>query len=478
MVGNKTIKSEVPNDRRLTKILATIGPATSSYDSVLELIKSGVNGFRLNFSHGTHKEKGEQIKWVRQAAKELGVYVSIVQDLQGPKMRLGDFEGALEVKRGNTLVLEQDADFKESGHLPTQYDLSTKVKRGERVMLFDGRVICTVSAIKNREVYIEVQNDGILIKRKGINLPDTDFAGDVITSKDRADLIWGSSQDIDYVALSFVQSAEDIKQIKRILSTINFNAKIIAKIETKAALDNLEDIIKETDVVMIARGDLAVETPAESIPIVQRKIISLARSYAKPTIVATQMLISMTLEMEPSRAEVSDVATAVLIGADCLMLSEETAAGRYPLEAAKTMQRIISYTESHSPLSRTVEEVSPNQSIQDAITEAIIKLTQIVKAKAIVAETKTGATALSIAARRPNTPLIAVTNLERTAHQLAIVFGLDSFVRPATNKAAVKLTDYLRDSHVFNKGDVIVTVSGQQPGVVGTTDTIKVRMLD
>ncbi len=477
-MGNKTRKPEVPSERRLTKILATIGPATSSYESVLELIKSGVNGFRLNFSHGTHKEKGEQIKWVRKAASELGVYVSIVQDLQGPKMRLGDFDGALEVKRGQTLVLEHDADFSQSGHLPTQYDLSTKVKRGERVMLFDGRVISQVSAIKNGEVYVEVQNDGILIKRKGINLPDTDFAGDVITPKDRADLIWGASQDIDYVALSFVQSEEDIKQLRRILSTINFNAKIIAKIETKAALDNLEDIIRESDLVMIARGDLAVETPAESIPLVQRKIIALGQRYAKPTIVATQMLISMTQEMEPSRAEVSDVATAVLIGADCLMLSEETAAGRYPVEAARTMQRIISYTESHSPSLVTFNGPNPDQSIQDAITEAIIKLTQIVKAKAIVAETKTGATALSIAARRSSTPLIAVTNLERTAQQLAIVFGLDSFVRPATTKAAVKLTDYLRDTHVFNRGDVIVTVSGQQPGVVGTTDTIKVRMLD
>ncbi len=477
-MGNKTRKPEVPSERTLTKILATIGPATSSYELVLELIKSGVNGFRLNFSHGTHKEKGEQIKWVRKAASELGVRVSIVQDLQGPKMRLGDFDGALEVKRGQTLVLEHDADFSQSGHLPTQYDLSTKVKRGERVMLFDGRVISQVSAIKNGEVYVEVQNDGILIKRKGINLPDTDFAGDVITPKDRADLIWGASQDIDYVALSFVQSDEDIKQLRRILSTINFNARIIAKIETKAAIDNLEDIIKESDLIMIARGDLAVETPAESIPLVQRNIIALGRRYAKPTIVATQMLISMTQEMEPSRAEVSDVATAVLIGADCLMLSEETAAGRYPVEAAKTMQRIISYTESHAPALVSLDDANLNQSIQDAITEAIIKLTQIVKAKAIVAETKTGSTALSIAARRPSTPLIAVTNLERTAQQLAIVFGLSSFVRPATTKAAVKLTDYLRDTHVFSKGDVIVTVSGQQPGVVGTTDTIKVRMLE
>ncbi len=480
MVGPKTkqFRSSL-DERRLTKILATIGPVSSSYESILELIKSGVNGFRLNFSHGTHEEKGQQIKWAREAASELGVHVAIVQDLQGPKIRLGDFEGTFEVKKGQTIALEHNADLAESGHLPTQFDLSTKVQRGERVMLFDGRVVCHVSAIKDKVVYVEAQNNGILIKRKGINLPDTDFGGDVITAKDRADLVWGASQDIDYVALSFVQSANDIKKLKQLLSTINFNAKVIAKIETKAAIDNIDEIVRASDVVMIARGDLAVETNAESIPVLQRKIIGLGRNYATPTIVATQMLISMTEEMEPSRAEVSDVATAVIVGADCLMLSDETATGNYPLEAVKTMQRIINYTENHSPLSVTFNTDEPsNRTIRNAIAEAIIKLTQTVEAEAIVAETKTGATAISIAARRANIPLLAVTNLEKTAQQLAIVYGVDSYIRPATDKAAVKLTDYLRNTRVFKKGDIIVMVSGQQPGVVGTTDTIKVRMLD
>lgn len=462
----------------LTKILATIGPASNSFEDISQLVAAGVNGFRLNFSHGTHEEKGQQIKWARKAAADHGVQLAIVQDLQGPKIRLGDFEGAIEVTKGQTIALEHNADYLAHGHLPTQYDLSTKVKRGERVLLFDGRVHCLVTAVKDGVVYVEAQNNGVLIKRKGINLPDTDFHGDVITAKDRADLVWGASQDIDYVALSFVQTAEDIQKLKRLLSTMNFNAKVIAKIETKAAIDNLEEIIIESDVVMIARGDLAVETKAESIPVVQRKIIGLGRRYAKPTIVATQMLISMTEETEPSRAEVSDVATAVIVGADCLMLSDETASGNHPIEAVKTMQRIISYTETYSPVSVTFKNDKVHQSIPNAIAEAIIKLTQTIEAKAIVAETKSGATALSIAARRAYIPLIAVTNLPRTAQQLAIVFGVDSYIRPATNRAAVKLTDYLRDARVFNKGDVVVTVSGQQPGVVGTTDTIKVRMLE
>ena len=477
-MGDILKKQETLEERRLTKILATIGPSSDSYELIRDLLSAGANGFRLNFSHGTHEDKGRQIKWVRKAALELGVQVAVVQDLQGPKIRLGDFEGAIEVKRGQTIALEHNADFLAAGHFPTQYDLSTKVQRGERVMLFDGRVHCVVTAVKDGVVYVEVQNNGVLIKRKVINLPDTDFGGDVITAKDRADLVWGASQDIDYVALSFVQSAEDIHKLKRLLSTINYKAKVIAKIETKAAIDNLEDIVKASDVVMIARGDLAVETPAESIPIMQRHIIGLGIHYAKPTIVATQMLISMTEEMEPSRAEVSDVATAVIVGADCLMLSDETASGNHPIEAVKTMQRIISYTEGHSPVSVTFKNEKVKQSIQDAIAEAIIKLTDTIEAKAIVAETKSGATALNIAARRASTPLIAVTNLARTAQQLAIVYGVDSYVRPVNNKAAVKLTEYLRDNRVFRAGDVVVMVSGQQPGVVGTTDTIKVRMLD
>jgi len=472
---NKDLKKL--KDWRRSKIIATIGPSSDSYQLVKELISAGANGIRFNFSHGTHQERQRQIAWVRKAAKELSKTVAIIQDLQGPKIRLGDFEGVIDVRKGQTLALEFNANFTENGHIPTQYDLSLKVKRGERVLLFDGRVHTIVSAVKDGVVYVEVLNDGMLIKRKGINIPDTNLLGDVITAKDRADLIFGSTQDIDYVALSFVQSAEDIINLRQLLSGMNYQAKIIAKIETKAAIDNLEEIISESDVVMIARGDLAVETPAESIPVVQRKIIGLGQRYATPTVVATQMLISMTEELEPSRAEVSDVATAVLVGADCLMLSDETASGNYPIEAVKTMQRIIRYTETHSPLSVIFNNES-NHNFQNAISESIIKLAISIQAKAIVAETKSGATAINIASKRVSVPLIAVTSDQRTANQLALVFGVESYVRPVDKRAANKLTDWLRENKVFLKGDVVVTASGKYPGVVGTTDTIKVRMLD
>ncbi len=477
MVGSKQTKfDEKLTSHRRTKVLATIGPATDSYELIHELIESGANGIRLNFSHGTFDERQRQIKWVRKAAEDLGIQVAIVQDLQGPKIRLGDFDGVIDVKKGQTIALELDADFSSSGHIPTQYDLSKKVKRGERIFLFDGRLRTEVTAVKDGVVYAEALNSSSLIKRKGINVPDTDFGGDVITAKDKADLVWGSSQDLDYVALSFVQTAEDIRSLRRHLANMNYKAKIIAKLETQSAMENLDEIIKESDVVMIARGDLAVETAAESIPIMQRKIIGLGMRYATPTIVATQMLISMTEELEPSRAEVSDVATAVLVGADCLMLSDETANGSYPIEAVKTMHRIIEYTELNSPLSVTFKS-DEDHSKQAAISEAIIKLAQTIEAKAIIAETKSGTTAVNISARRISIPVLAVTDLPTTAHQLALVFGVESFVRPADPSAAVHLSDFLRKHRVFKRGDIVVTVSGKYPGVVGTTDTIKVRML-
>lgn len=464
-------------DFKKTKILATVGPATNSYEAVRDLIKAGANGIRLNFSHGTQDERVQQIKWIRQASKELGKPVAILQDLQGPKIRLGDFDDIINVRAGQSFVLEYNGDYARTGHIPTQYDLSKKVKRGEAIYIYDGKVRTIVTSVKDGLVYIRAENDGILIKRKGMNLPDTDFAGDIITKKDKEDIAFGSTLDIDYVALSFVQSADDIVALRRRLNGLGSTARIVAKIETKAAVQNIEQIVQETDAVMIARGDLAVETPAESVPIVQRKIIGLGFKYTKPTIVATQMMGSMTEMPEPTRAEVSDVATAVIVGADCVMLSDETANGKYPIEAVQAMKRVVRYTEANMPL-RAVFDDNADYSRQAAISSGIIELAEKIKAKAIVAETRSGATALDIAARRPNVPLIAVTDDVRTSQQLALVYDVKSYVRPTDKRAAEKLTDWLWQNKVLHKGDIVVTASGQRPGVVGTTDTIKVRMLE
>ncbi len=461
-----------------TKIIATIGPATDSYEAILKLIKAGANGLRLNFSHGDHVEHGQHIKWIRQAAKEYGKPVAIIQDLQGPKIRLGDFEGVIPVQTGQNLRFQYGANYEHTGHIPTQFDLSTKVKRGHRLYLYDGKVKTIITSVADGVVHARAENEGILIKRKGINLPDTDFEGDTITDKDKKDLAFGSTQDIDYVAQSFVQSVADIRNMRKAMANLGVKARLIVKFETKAAIDNIEAIVQESDVIMVARGDLAVEAPAEVVPVVQRQLVGLGINYSKPTIIATQMLFSMTESPEPTRAEVSDVATAVLIGADCVMLSDETAIGKYPVEAVETMKRVILYTQGNSPLHVTYPDQDVARTRQTAICDAIIELANDVDAKAIVAETKSGATALQVAAKRPTRPIIAITSDPKVAQQLSIVYGIKSYVRPDSKLAATKLTNWLQKNKVLKRGDMIVTASGQYPGVVGTTDTIKVRILE
>ncbi len=461
-----------------TKIIATVGPSTNSYDAIFAMIKAGANGLRLNFSHGTHAEKDQHIKWIRKASLEYGKPVAVIQDLQGPKMRLGDFDGIINVLKGQSLTLKYLADYESSGYVPTQYDLSKKVKRGERLYISDGKIRTVVASVKDGLVHVSAENDGILIKRKGINLPDTDLGGDIITAKDRKDLAFGSTRDIDYVALSFVQTPDDVRKLRTLLKNIGSSAKIISKIETKAAVGNIEAIVQESDAVMIARGDLATETSFESVPIVQRQIIGLGQRYGTPTIVATQMLASMSDMPEPTRAEVSDVATAVIVGADCVMLSDETASGKYPLESVNVMKRVILYSQANKPLKAVFYQDGEERSRQSAISRAIINLAGDIAAKAIVAETKSGSTALQIAAYRPDIPIIAVTSEPRTAQQLSLVYGTKSYIRPDHELAAVTLADWLRHHKVLHKGDTVVSVSGKHPGIVGTTDTIKVRVLE
>ena len=465
-----------------TKIIATCGPATNSYEKVYDMINAGVNGIRLNFSHGTYDERLRQIKWIRQASKELGKPVAILQDLQGPKIRLGDFENKIEIKKDQLLCFGLGVSYETSGIIPIQYDLSKKVHPGERMYLFDGKVKCLIDNVQKGIITAIAQNDGYIVKRKGINLPDTDFKGDVITSKDKKDIAFGATQDIDYIAQSFVQTADDVKNLKKALRALDSKAKIITKIETVAALDNLEEIIQESDAVMVARGDLAIEVAPEVVPIAQRQIVNLCLKYTKPVIIATQMLASMMASDEPTRAEVSDVATAVIIGADCVMLSDETAMGDFPIEAIKTMKRVVTYAEQHGLINTVFhnpnhKDDSLKTTKQEAITSAIITLAEEVRATAIVAETKSGITALKIAARRPQKPIIAITSDQRIANQLTIVYGIKSYVRPDNKLASTKLTNWLEKNKVLKKGDILVTASGLYPGVVGATDTIKVRIL-
>lgn len=460
------------------KILATLGPATNTYEQIEELILAGVNGFRLNFSHGNYEERDQQIAWIRKASKAVGKPVAILQDLQGPKIRLGELKENVTVKAGDELVLEYGVEH-DGETIPVQYDLSEKMKAGEPLYLFDGKIRAKVKSIDGKRLRIVIQNDGTLMSRKGLNLPDTDFGGDIITAKDRKDIEYGANQDIDFVALSFVQTAQDIESLRELLLSQGSTAKVIAKIETKVAIQdkNMEEIVMASDGIMVARGDLAVEAGAEVVPIVQRKLIGLCQEYGKLSIVATQMMASMVDNPDPTRAEVSDVAGAVITGADCVMLSDETANGKYPLETVAAMKRVILYTQEHAPV-RPIYFQEHEQHQQDAISSAAVTLAQQLRADAIVAETKSGITAESIAAHRPSLPIVSVTSDPRVAQQLALLYANKSFLRPDGERAGLELAKELRASDFFGPQTTVVLVSGRQPGLVGATDTIRVRNLE
>ena len=464
-----------------TKILATLGPITSTPEMIKDLITAGTNGFRLNFSHGDYAERDDQINWIREASKQNGKPVAILQDLQGPKIRLGMLNENMAVKKGDEIILDHAAEHN-GNVLPIQYNLAEKVKVGEPIYIFDGKVRTTVLEITSETaIKVRVENDGTLMSKKGINLPDTDFGGDILTPKDLKDIEFGLSKDIDFVALSFVQSVDDINNLRQLLVAGGSQAQIIAKIETKAAIkdDVMEQIVIASDGIMVARGDLAVEAGAEVVPIVQRRLIALCRKHGKLSIVATQMMASMVDSPEPSRAEVSDVANAVIQGADTVMLSDETANGSYPLETVAAMKKVILYTQENAPVAQIHDYAIAKNLKLDAISAAAVSLAEQLGVDAIIAETKSGATAANIAAHRPNLPIISVTSEMRSAQQLGLSYANRSYVRPDSDEAGFDLAKELKADGLFgdDKATVII-VSGQQPGIIGTTDTIKVRVLE
>ena len=466
-----------------TKILATIGPASDSAEMIEKLIETGINGARLNFSHGSYEEHAEKIKKIREITSRTGREVAILQDLQGPKIRLGDIvDNRLDVVEGDELVLDYAIEQHDGSYnLPVQYNLAEKVKVGEPVFIFDGKVRTEViEVMSNTAIKLRVLNKGTLASRKGLNLPDTDFGGDVITEKDMRDIEFGATQDIDYVAMSFVQTAEDIETVRQLLAAHNSSAQVIAKIETKKAVsdEELEKIVLASDGVMIARGDMAYEVAPEVVPIVQRKVIALCRKHGKISIVATQTMGSMVDNPQPSRAEVSDVANAVIQGADVVMLSDETATGKYPYETVSAMRDVIRYTQEHAavaPIDDIVER-GDDESL-NAISLAAVELAEQIEADALIVETKSGQTAATIAANRPAFPIFAATSDKRVAQQLALNYATRSFVRPDGEFAGLELAKDLKNQGFFgeNSSPTVVIVSGRQPGLVGGTDTIRVR---
>ena len=470
-----------------TKILATIGPATNSAEMIENVIMAGVNGCRLNCSHGSNEERDQQIKWIRAAAKKKGRSVAILQDLQGPKIRLGFLQdNHLDLKMNDEVVLEAKEGYEHDGSLtvPVQYNLAEKCRVGEPLSMFDGKVKAEIiEIVSDTAIKVRVLNDGFIMSKKGLNLPETDFGGDILTPKDLADIEYGAGCDYDYVALSFVQSPEDVLKLKQLLLSYGSTAKVIAKIETKKAIAteaNLEAIVEAADGIMVARGDMAVEAGAEVVPIIQRKLIALCRKHAKLCIVATQMMSSMVDNPEPTRAEVSDVATAVVQGADAVMLSDETANGSYPLETVKEMKKVILFTQNHSRVATVSRDNDKLEAVYTAISEAAARLAENIDADVIVCQTASGVTATTMAAERPNLPIVSVTSNERVANQLALIYANSAFVRPYAADFGYDLACELKESGYLQVKDgmldlTTVIVSGDRDKV--GTDTIKVRRI-
>lgn len=461
-----------------SKIIATIGPSIDDYDKLVDIIKGGANCIRFNFSHSNNEERTKQMAMIRKASLEVGKPVAILEDLQGPRIRLGMFEGTVTLKAGEEWALVFDKEKLSEREIPLQYDLSKKVKEGERLYIADGRVRSKITKVTPGRIELKITAGGILTQRKGINVPDTDFGGDIITAKDIEDITFGAQAGVDYVALSFVQTAGDIKKLRTLLEQRGSNAKIVAKIETQVSIrdENLEAIIKESDAVMVARGDLAIETSPEIVPIVQQHILRLAQKHSKISIVATQMLASMCFNPAPTRAEVSDIANAVMNGADCVMLSDETASGQFPQEAVDTMKRVIMYTQAHMPR-EAFAYPEAKTTLEGSISATAVGLAERIDAQAIICETKAGNTAISIANNRPNVPVISITSDEAVARRLCLLYANKSFVRPNGENSGLKLAKELCEEGKLAAGKPVVIVSGKQPGSGSGLDTIRVRVL-
>ncbi|MBP6005606.1 pyruvate kinase [Candidatus Saccharibacteria bacterium] len=456
-----------------TKIIATVGPSCWDDDQLTQLAEAGVNAFRLNMSHVNQRHFVRIITTARRIARNNNRALSVIADLQGPKIRLGILPDTGINLIASQKILLALADNYQDGILPSQFDFFDSVKVGDRVFLRDGQIRLKILSVKDKSVKCEVLNNGIVFSRQGINLPDTVIKNSSITSKDLEDIRFAVDNGVDYIALSFVQEAKDVEQLRGILKKANAeHIGIITKIETQAALRSLESIIVSSDVVMVARGDLGTETPIENVPMIQKRIIKLAKLSRKPVIVATQMLESMINSPMPTRAEVSDIANAVIDQADCLMLSGETAAGYYPLEVIQLMKRTILATEATiNYQSQSIQYT--NQNPQLALAEAATNLAKQLDLKVIIASTSSGSTAKALSSLRPGIGIYTVTHNRRLFNQMAIVWGTKSILCNPNQNGTRATIDHLLKNKIVQHGEIVVSLFGKHKGVTGGTDTIR-----
>ena len=467
---------------RRTKIVATIGPATESPERIRELVQAGATTFRLNFSHGDHSEHATRIATIRQVAHELGVHIGILQDLQGPKIRLGRFEeGPITLGKGDHFALTSKQVRCNQTVATVTYDkLAEEVTAGSRILLDDGRVEMKVDRVDevDQTLHCVVTVGGVLSNNKGVNFPDVQLSVRALTTKDRQDLAFGLQQGVDWVALSFVRNPSDMQEIRELIRKHGFSTPVVAKIEKFEAIDQIDAILPLCDGVMVARGDLGVEMPAEEVPLLQKDLIHKANSLGIPIITATQMLDSMASSPRPTRAEVSDVANAILDGTDAVMLSNETAVGDFPVEAVETMATIARRIERDYP-QRPIDSHLPS-TIPNAISGAVSSIARQLNAAAILPLTKSGATAHNVSKFRPSTPILAVTSEVSVARKLQLVWGVTPLLIETQQSTTATFTlamGVAQELGVLKDGDLCVQTAGTLAGVSGSTDLIKVGIV-
>ena len=468
--------------KRRTKIVATIGPATQSEEIITDLIKAGVTTFRLNFSHGDHKDHEERIKTIRKVSKKLDLDIGILQDLQGPKIRLGRFkDGPVKVKKGDKFSLtSNEVECTKSIANVTYNKLAQEVTSGKRILLDDGKIEMIVEKVDigNNLLECKVTVGGVLSNNKGVNFPDVQLSVKALTDKDIEDLEFGLTAGVDWIALSFVRNPSDINEIKNLINKNGHSIPVVAKIEKFEAIDQIDSILPLCDGVMVARGDLGVEMPAEEVPLLQKELIRKANTLGIPIITATQMLDSMASNPRPTRAEVSDVANAILDGTDAVMLSNETAVGDYPVEAVETMATIARRIERDYPL-KAIESHLPS-TIPNAISAAVSNIARQLDAGAIIPLTKSGSTARNVSKFRPPTPILATTTERSVARRLQLVWGVTPLLVKNDDRTAKTFSiamQIAQELGILKQGDLVVQTAGTLTGISGSTDLIKVGLV-
>lgn len=463
-----------------TKIVATMGPATDSKETLAEMMKEGMNVCRLNFSHGKHEDLVKTIKTIREINQELGIHTAILADLQGPKLRVREMADNQILENGTVVEITTKEELGTKDRFSINYqEFPADVKPGEKVLLNDGKLMLEVVETNGTDlVKAEVVHGGILTSKKGVNLPNTAISLPCITEKDHEDLAFALAQDVDWIGLSFVRSARDIIELKHIIKREKSAAKVIAKIEKPEAIDDIDNIIKEADALMVARGDLGVEIPMQDVPLVQKMLVKKCLRHARPVIIATQMMESMITNISPTRAEVNDVANAVLDGADAVMLSGETSVGDHPIEVIKAMSKIVQQCETSGEIyyRETFPEKNQDRFITDSICFNGVRLAKRVEAKGVITMTHSGYTGYKISSQRPDAKIFVFTANKRIMTQMSLVWGVHCFYYDkmvSTDHTIADIKYLLRKQGFLNDGDLVINIASMPIEEKGNSNMLK-----